>query len=161
MFTAFFLLDQFFFFRFATQVTKSAFLLDVFMEQYSIGFYATFSIVKFVQPMDKNQWHYLVHFGAMATCLYLGFVNLITVSSVWETTAGYDSTKKKIWWNIWSRATLQTIQFVKCSTYVCRHLQRYMFDVVAGNLHNTHTYTQLAMNSTKSIPLAVFFFWSI
>lgn len=30
------------------------------MEQYSVGFYATFSIVKFVQPMDKNQWHYSV-----------------------------------------------------------------------------------------------------
>lgn len=123
MFTVFFALDQFFFgFHFATQVTKYAWVCwTCLWSNILLDFMRHFHRRKYVQPMDKNQWYYSLHSNG-DNGLYLGFVNTATVS---KRDNGWIR-QKKLWRNIWSRATLHiTIQFVKCSVFVCRHTEIY------------------------------------
>lgn len=136
MFTGFFFSSRSVFFCFATQVTKSAAgLRDVFMEQYSIGFYATFSSSFKMCSTNWTKINGLIRLVVMATCLCLGFAHTTTVSTS-------DKRKKRgKWWNIWSRATLHATQLAKCSVYVCRQNTEIYVCSTLWRLICTYTHT--------------------
>lgn len=115
----------FFGLHFATQVTKSACICwTCLWSNIPLDFMRHFDSLKYVRPMDKIN----------------GIIRLIPGIGEWSNNKHerqrVDMTKKTKWWNIWSRATPRCILYNSLSA-VCSFVdtQRYMLDVVAGNLH--------------------------